>query len=269
MDSAPFGSMIDVHCHILPGIDDGSESLEMSIAMAEMAIEDGVTHIIGTPHAHPQHPFKPDIVKKRGEELQAKFQGRLTFATGCDFHLSFENLQEIRQSPERFTLNQKNYLLVEFADYSIPPAMDQALHRLQLAGLHPIITHPERNPLIRTNPDRLFQWLKQGCYAQITAQSIEGKFGRSAQECSERWLAAGAVHFVASDAHNTTSRPLRLKDAFENVARNHGEALARALFVENPLAAFEGRPLPVIPELVEEGPPAEAVPQRKKRFWFF
>src|SRR5690348_12798286 len=261
--------MVDIHCHILPGLDDGAESLEIAQAMGEMAIADGVTHVIGTPHASQNYRFAPGVVRERRDELQAIFAGRLILATGCDFHLSFENLQDIKHDPARFTLNQKNYLLVEFADFSIPPAMDQSLHELQLAGLHPIITHPERNPLIRTNPDRLFQWLKQGCYAQITAQSIEGKFGRSAQECSERWLAAGAVHFVASDAHNTTSRPLRLKDAFENVARNHGEALARALFVENPLAAFEGRPLPVIPELVEEGPPAEAVPQRKKRFWFF
>lgn len=261
--------MIDIHCHILPGIDDGADSLETSVAMAEMAIEDGVTHIIGTPHAHPEYPFKPDIAKKRCEELQAKFQDRLIFATGCDFHLSFENLQEIRQRPERFTLNQKNYLLVEFADYSVPPAMDEALHRLQLAGLHPIITHPERNPLIRTNPDRLFQWLKQGCYSQITAQSIEGKFGRTTQECSERWLAAGAVHFVASDAHNVTTRPLRLKACFEKVARTHGEDLARALFVGNPLAAFEGRPLPVVPELVEEESPVDAAQSKRKRFWFF
>ena len=109
-------------------------------------------------------------------------QGRLTLATGCDFHLSFENLQELRLEPERFTLNQKNYLLVEFADFSIPSSLDQALHELQLAGLAPIITHPERNPLIRAQPERLFGWLRQGCYVQLTAQSLSGRFGRAAQK---------------------------------------------------------------------------------------
>src|ERR1700722_8751941 len=198
-------SMVDIHTHILSGLDDGAESLDMSMAMAEMAIQDGITHIIGTPHAHPNHDFIPELVRARRDEIQSRFEGRLTIATGCDFHLSFENLQDIRLYPERYTLNQKNYLLVEFADFSIPPSLDHALHDLQLAGIQPIITHPERNPLIRTQPDRLFQWIRQGCYAQITAQSLTGRFGKAAQEASSGWLDSGAIHFVASDAHNTTS----------------------------------------------------------------
>jgi protein-tyrosine phosphatase len=147
--------------------------------------------------------------------------------------------------------------------------MDQALHELQLAGLSPIITHPERNPLIRTKPERLFQWLRQGCYAQVTAQSVLGKFGRTAQEASERWLAAGAFHFIASDAHNVTSRPLRLKETYTYIARNYGEEIARALLVDNPLAAFEGRPLPFVPELEGENGADATLTHRKKRFWFF
>ena len=230
--------MVDIHCHILPGLDDGPESFDMSVAMAEMAIADGVTHIIATPHASADHAFIPNLVKQRRDELQEMFQGRLTFATGCDFHLSFENLQEIRFEPERFTLNQKNYLLVEFADFSIPSSLDHALHELQLAGLNPIVTHPERNPLIRSQPERLFRWLRQGCYVQITAGSFSGRFGKAAQEMAHDWLDAGAVHFVASDAHNTTSRPLKLKEPFDEIAKSHGEETARALFIENPMARF-------------------------------
>jgi protein-tyrosine phosphatase len=260
--------MIDIHCHILPNLDDGAESMEVSVAMADMAIEDGVTHIICTPHADGTYRFQPDLIKQRREELQARYQGRLTFATGCDFHLSFDNLQAIREEPSRYTLNQKNYLLVEFADYSIPTALDQALHELQLVGLSPIITHPERNPLIRTKPERLFGWLRQGCYAQVTAQSILGKFGRSAQEAAERWLDAGVFHFIASDAHNVTSRPLRLKETYTQVSRMHGEDFARALLVDNPLAVFEGRPLPFVPDLPEDDS-TQGLVRRKKRFWFF
>lgn len=264
--------MIDIHCHLLSNLDDGAESFQMSCAMAEMAIEDGITHVIGTPHASPDHAFLPELIKQRRDELQSMFEGRLILATGCDFHLSYENLQDIRHGASRFTLNQKKYLLVEFADFSIPPSLDQALHELQLAGLRPIITHPERNPLIRAQPDRLFRWLRQGCYVQLTAQSLLGKFGRSAQDMALEWLDDNAVHFVASDAHNITSRPLRLKETFDFVAKTRGESVAQALLIENPRAVFEGRPLPYVPELPEnagmDAPPAGAV-RTRKRFWFF
>ena len=253
-------------------MDDGPASIEMSCAMAESAIADGITHVIATPHASEEYRFIPELVKQRRDEIQSRFHGRLILATGCDFHLSFENLQDIRRNPTRFTLNQKSYLLVEFADYSIPPSLDQALHELQLAGLHPIITHPERNPLMRAQPERLLHWLRQGCYAQVTAQSLFGKFGKSAQDTAEQWLDAGAVHFLASDAHNVTSRPLRLKEAFDRVAESRGEDVARGLLVDNPLAAFEDRPLPFVPELVDEGDArgsGSRGSRRRKRFWFF
>jgi len=267
--------MIDIHCHILPGLDDGAKTLEMAAAMAEMAIEDGITHVIGTPHAHPEFTFETAAIDERCAELQRMFEGRLVLATGRDFHLSYENLSDIRLNPARYTLNQKNYLLVEFADYSIPPSLDQALHTLQLAGLNPIVTHPERNPLIRAQPDRLFKWLQQGCYAQVTAQSLMGQFGRSAQETSQEWLAAGGVHFIASDAHNITTRPLRLKDTYEWVSKTHGEHVAQALMTDNPLAVFEGRPLPFVPEPNAERARGDSDSRgsrgsgRKKRFWFF
>jgi len=262
--------MIDIHCHILPGLDDGAESFETACAMAEMAIEEGITHVIGTPHANENHHFNPELVRQRRDEIQARFEGRLLLATGCDFHLSFENLQDIRHEPSRFTLNQKNYLLVEFADFSIPPSLDQALHELQLAGLQPIITHPERNPLIRSQPERLFKWLRQGCYVQVTAQSLLGRFGSAAQDMAEKCLDASAVHFVASDAHNVTSRPLRLKEAFQHLTKTRGEDVARALLIDNPLAAFEGRPLPYVPEVADgaDGSPPRGK-RRRKRFWLF
>jgi protein-tyrosine phosphatase len=263
--------MVDIHCHILPNLDDGAESFEMACAMGESAIADGVTHIIGTPHANSHFTFLPEVVRQRRDEIQEHFQGRLTLATGCDFHLSYDNLQEIRNDAERFTLNQKNYLLVEFADFSIPSSLDQSLHELQLAGLRPVVTHPERNPLIRAQPERLFRWLRQGCYVQITAQSLLGRFGRSAQQTAEEWLDKNAVHFVASDAHNATSRPLKLREAFDHLAKTRGETVAEALLVGNPRAAFDGLPLPYVPELSDESnmDDARTGGERRKRFWFF
>jgi protein-tyrosine phosphatase len=260
--------MVDIHCHILPGMDDGAETIEQSVEMAEMAIADGITHVVGTPHANAEYRFDPELIRRRRDELQERVGDRLTLATGCDFHLSFENLQDLRANPAKYTINQKNYLLVEFADFAIPPGANDTLHQLLLSGVSPIITHPERNRLIRSKPEMLRKWLRQGCYVQITAQSLLGGFGESTQKQAEEWLEQDMVHFFASDAHNTAKRPLRLRQAFEAVAEKRGEGVARALFFDNPLAAFEGRPLPYEPEPPEESERA-APRQRRKRFIFF
>ena len=260
--------MVDIHCHILYGLDDGADTLETSIQMAEMAIAEGVTHIVGTPHANSRYKFDPELIRQRRDELQTAVGDRLILATGCDFHLSFENLQDLQVNQRKYTINQKNYLLVEFADFAIPQSMDDTMHKLQLMGLSPIITHPERNALLRTKPERMYRWLHQGAYVQITAQSILGRFGVSAKERAEEWLDADRVHFVASDAHNLKGRPLQLRAAYEAVARRRGEDIAQALFHDNPLAAFEGRSLPYEPEQAD---PSAKPPQyrRRKRFIFF
>jgi protein-tyrosine phosphatase len=260
--------MVDIHCHILAGLDDGADTLETSVQMAEMAIADGVTHIVGTPHANSQFKFDPEIIRQRRDELQAAVGDRLILATGCDFHLSYENLQDLQNNPRKYTINQKNFLLVEFAEFAIPPSMDDTMHNLQLMGISPIITHPERNALLRTKPERMYRWLHQGSYVQITAGSLLGRFGSSAQRSAEQWLDEDRVHFVASDAHNLKSRPLQLRAAFDAVAGRRGEEIANALFQENPLAALEGRSLVFEPE--QPDPRAKPMQYRKrKRFIFF
>ncbi len=260
--------MVDIHCHILPGLDDGADTLETSIQMAESAIADGITHVVGTPHANSHYKFDPEIIRQRRDELQTAVGDRLKLATGCDFHLNFENLQDLEKNPQKYTINQKNYLLVEFADFSIPPSMDDTMHRLHLIGLSPIITHPERNAMLRTKPERMYRWLHQGSYVQITAQSILGRFGTAAQQRAEQWLDEDRVHFIASDAHNVKGRPLQLRAAFDAVAQRRGEQVANALFRDNPLAAFEGRSLPYEPE---QANPDTKPPQyrKRKRFIFF
>ena len=258
--------MVDIHCHILPGLDDGAASLEVSLEMAEAAIADGITHVVATPHANSEFVFRPELVQQRRDELQVKLGGRLALGTGCDFHLSFENLRDAQRNPQKYTINQKQYLLVELGDFAIPPAMDETLHRLLLGGVSPIITHPERNNLLRAKPERLYGWLHLGCYVQVTAGSLLGRFGRGATEWVEQWLKEDRIHFFASDAHNLTSRPLKLREAYEKVAGLRGEDVAQALFQDNPAAAFEGRPLPYEPEQEEV---RREAPPRKKRFFFF
>lgn len=256
--------MIDVHCHILPGLDDGSRGLEESLEMAESAIADGITHVVATPHASSSWSFDFARVRACRDELQQRLGDRLQLATGCDFHMSPENLAALREDAPRFCLNQKNYLLVEFNEFSIPPGMDHRLHELQLAGLRPVVTHPERNAILRARPERLNTWVQHGCFVQVTGGSLTGSFGPGAQEDAWRWIGEGLVHFVASDAHNTQTRPLVLRAAYDAVSAQFGKEKAEALFVENPLAAFEGKELPHVPELAEETSEV-----RKKKFFFF
>ena len=168
--------MVDLHCHILFGLDDGPKLLDDSLAMAEDAIADGITHVVATPHCSSQFLFDFANVQAKRDELAEKLQGRLKLATGCDFHLDHENLLAIRKHSEPFCINQKDYLLVEFNEFSIPPAVDQTLHELQLAGLRPVITHPERNP-----------------NSQITARPVNA-MGSPRLFCSDyRRLAIGSV----------------------------------------------------------------------------
>jgi protein-tyrosine phosphatase len=260
-------NMVDIHCHILSGMDDGAESFEESVAMAEMAIEDGITHVVGTPHSNGEFRFDPEVIRDRRDQLQERVGNRLVLGTGCDFHMSYENLQDIKANTAKYTINQKNYLLVEFADFAIPPGMDDTLHHLQLLGISPIITHPERNRLIRAQPDKLRKWLHQGCYVQVTAQSLLGRWGEGTQKHVEEWMDQQMIHFFASDAHNTKQRPLRLREAHDKVAEKWGQPLAQALFQDNPLAAFEGRPLPYEPEQLPVEKPSQQ--SRRKRFLFF
>jgi protein-tyrosine phosphatase len=261
--------MVDIHCHILPGLDDGAKSIEESIQMAETAIQDGISHVVATPHANADFQFDYDRVRQRQGELQERVGDRLKIGIGCDFHLSVENLQSIRDSPRRYSINRGPYLLVEFADFAIPPMADDALLGLQRLGLLPIITHPERNPLIRSQPHRLWRWLKQGCYVQVTAQSLLGRWGESIRRQAEQWLDQQIVHFMASDAHSASLRPLRLKPAYAMVAERWGQARARALFQDNPLAAFEGQELPFRPPLPPDPDRMTPPVRRRKRFIFF
>jgi protein-tyrosine phosphatase len=256
--------MVDVHCHLLPGLDDGPDTMEESLAMAETAITEGITHVVATPHANNKFWFDFAHVRQLRDQLLAHLGDRLKVATGCDFHLSPENLSSLRKDFRSYCINQRDYLLLEFNEISIPPAMDQTLHEIQLAGLRPIITHPERNAILLTHPERLRDWVRRGCFAQVTGGALTGVFGLVAQQNALEWIREGIIHFVASDAHNNRNRPLRLQAAYNVVKGQFGEEKARALFLENPLAAFEGRDLPHVPEVEEEAPSS-----KRKRFFFF
>lgn len=256
--------MVDVHCHILPGLDDGARDIQESLAMAQAAIEEGITHIVATPHASNEYAFNFTRVLQLREQLQRLVGDRLILASGCDFHVNLENLEALRADAPRFCINQRNYLLIEFSEYSVAPTMNHTLHDLQLMGLRPVITHPERNAILQAQPGRLAAFVQIGCFVQVTASSLTGAFGPKSQEDALRWITEGLVHFVASDAHNMRWRPMTLLPAYEAVREKFGEEKAQALFVDNPLAAFDGRELPYVPEIAIEEKQA-----KKKKFLFF
>jgi protein-tyrosine phosphatase len=136
---------------------------------------------------------------------------------------------------------------VEFDDFHISPNITDTFYELTLAGAKPIITHPERNLLLQKEPERIEEWLEHGCLVQITSNSLTGRFGKTAQAMGFRLLDKGWVHFLATDAHNTESRPPVMSEARSLVAQRYGAELAERLCVTNPLAVFEGRPVPKAP----------------------
>src|SRR5882724_9931549 len=188
--------MVDVHCHILPGLDDGAMDVKESLAMAQSAISDGITHVVATPHSSTEYKFDYRRVRELHGQLQRLVGDRLVLATGCDFHLNMENLEALRKDPTHFCINQLNYLLVEFSEYSIPPNTGHTLHAMKLAGLHPVITHPERNGIIQAQTNLLASWVRLGCFVQVTGGSLTGTFGPKARADALRWIGMGLVHFV-------------------------------------------------------------------------
>jgi protein-tyrosine phosphatase len=235
--------MVDIHCHILPGLDDGAQEESIAREMARMAADDGITHIVATPHANYRFSFEPDVNRQKRDALQRAIGESPRLLLGCDFHLSYENIGALRLRPERYTINGLQYLLVEFANTSIPPNMNEVFLDMISHGVVPIITHPERNPLLSQRPEQMLKWLQAGCLVQVTAGSLLGRFGKRARQATERLLQHRMVHFVATDAHNTTSRPPLLAEGRKTLAAQHGEEVARALFETNPAAVIAGREL--------------------------
>lgn len=235
--------MIDIHSHVLFGLDDGARTLEDSLAMIRMATEHGTTGLVATPHANLEYRFDPELISVRLAQVRAACGGALRLYTGCDFHLSYENIQDAIEHPRKYTLNQQTYLLVEFSELLIFRNTEDIFARLGEAGMIPVITHPERNGLLRQRVEEIARWVAQGARVQLTAQSLTGGFGRHAQDFSRELLDRRLAHVVASDAHDCERRPPVLDQARAWLRKHYGEALAETLCVSNPHAALTGRPM--------------------------
>ena len=244
--------MFDIHTHILPEIDDGAKSWDMALEMCRMAQADGIQHIVATPHANERYPYNREAHEARLAELRQRFGPGLEFSLGCDFHMSYENLQDLQLHPRRYSIGGDRYMLVEFSNFSIPQPVEDAMLRMDELGLTPVITHPERNPILQESLARVLGWADQGCVVQITANALTGGFGDRSQQAALLLLKHQAVHVISSDAHDTQRRPPVLSTARAAVAGLFGEDVAQALLHDNPAAIVRGQPLPYFPETLQK-----------------
>jgi protein-tyrosine phosphatase len=236
--------MVDIHCHILPGVDDGPKAWSTALEMLEIASRDGIKHIVATPHSNSEFSYDRSAHVASLERLKERSTVAIEFSLGCDFHFSFENIESALREASRFCIGSTPYLLVEFSSFGIPPNAKATLVRFLDNGIVPIVTHPERNPRLVQNLEMVRSLVELGCLVQITANSITGFWGETARNSCFKLIDHSLVHVVATDAHNLESRPPILSAARDVIRTRYSEALANALFVAIPGAIVSGATVP-------------------------
>ena len=246
--------MLDLHAHILPGLDDGPETLEGSLELARSAVEDGITLMAATPHVRDDYPTTADAMERAVGELRLRLDAAtipLELRPGGE--VALERLDLPADELRRFGLGgNPSYLLVETPYAGWPLDLEERLFRLQTVGLTPVLAHPERNAEVQADPEgRLRSLVERGTLIQLTAASVDGRLGRRVREAGKRLLDSGLAHLLASDAHAPSIRAVGLSAAAEAVA---DDALARWLTHDVPQAILAAAELP-------------ERPRRKRRRW--
>jgi protein-tyrosine phosphatase len=242
--------VVDIHSHILPEVDDGPKSWDMALAMCRVAAADGITHMVATPHANDRYHYDRDYLKGLLDHLQGLTGDSPKLLLGCDFHLSVDNLRDSLANPTRYVIEGTRYQLVEFSNYSIPENTTDSFFKLGDCGITAIITHPERNPILRENLQRVVEWAEQGCVVQMTGSALTGFWGERTRRAAVWLLERQAVHVLATDAHDLEKRMPILSTSREAAAEICGEDVAEALVQGNPRAIISNQPLPYFPRPV-------------------
>jgi len=254
-DSDPFGiaGVIDIHSHILPEVDDGPKTWDVAVEMCRMAAADGISHMVATPHSNDRYPFDHQYLTDCLARLQQQVGDTPQLSLGCDFHLSYDNLQSVLAHPERYTIAGSRYLLVELSDFSIPAQIVDCFLKLGDRGVTAVITHPERNAILRQAPQRVIEWVDYGCAVQITANALTGFWGQRVARVATWLLEHEVVHAIASDAHDAKHRTPILSTARDAAAEICGKEIANILVEENPRAMLGGLSLPYSPKPALKG----------------
>ncbi len=235
--------MIDIHCHILPGLDDGAKNMEDAVAMCRMAMADGIRTVVATPHCrnglyqNSEQTILP--VLEQLEEHLKKESVDLELRPGADIHIHPETIPFLRQNP-RLLLGGR-YFLLELPAQSIPPFTRDFIFESLLAGFIPIITHPERNTIIQGYWKGLEEWVKAGALVQITAMSLTGDFGGQIKETAFQMVRMGMAHLIATDAHSPRRRPPVLSQARKILESFFGPEQAQAMVKEIPEKILRGQ----------------------------
>lgn len=252
--------MIDTHCHILPGIDDGAPDRETAVRMARIAVEDGVTTIVATPHMR-----EGDYWNERPRVLEAVAAFRrvleeegipLVVAPGSEVHLAPRLPERVAEGKLLTYGDAGAWLLLECPYRTRPVRLEETIFELKLAGITPVIAHPERTRWFLEDTARWERMVELGALGQMTSSSLLGVFGRGIRSVSEEWVRRGLVHVLGSDAHDPDYRPPRLREARERWADLAGEEAARRATVEWPAAFLAG-------EAVDPPPPRPPEPPRR------
>lgn len=242
--------MIDLHCHILPGIDDGASDSSVSLAMARAMVAQGVTDVACTPHILPglYHNSGPAI-REATQQLQELLDGEkipLRLTTGADVHMAPDFIAGLRAG-QLLTIADSRYVLVEPPHHTAPPQIEDFFFNLTVAGYVPILTHPERLSWVPSRYETIKKLVRAGVWMQITAGSVAGAFGRNALYWSERMLDDGCVHLIASDAHDAERRPPDLAAGRDYVARRVGAEEAQHLVFTRPAGILKDLPPSSLP----------------------
>jgi protein-tyrosine phosphatase len=251
--------VIDLHSHLLPGIDDGAPDLETSLKMARIAADDGIKVMACTPHIYPGmfENSGPDI-RQRVAALQGQLQAAgipLKLTWGADAHVAPDLMQKLK-SGAALSLNDTRYFLLEPPHHVAPPRFAEFAFSFLAAGYVPVITHPERLSWIEEHYDAFCDLSDKGVWMQVTAGSLTGRFGQGARYWGERMLDEGRVHILATDAHSPDRRPPLLAEGREAAAKWVGREEARHLVETRPLGILKDRPpedLPPIPRAASGG----------------
>lgn len=236
--------MIDLHCHILSGVDDGAQSIEDSIEMAKAACKEGIHTIVATPHHQNGVYINPaESVLHQVKQLNDRLKEEdinLTILPGQEIRLYGELLEDY-ESGYIVTLNRTDkYMLIELPANHVPRYAEKMLYELRVKGITPIIVHPERNAEIIERPEVLYKLVNQGALTQITAGSVTGKFGKKIKKFTLQLMEHHLTHVISSDAHNTTTRSFYLQDAYEVVERTFGSSILY-YFKENTYSLISGK----------------------------